>query len=225
MDITHDRAVVHTITLTNTLGGVNCYLLKTAESYILIDTGWTNRRSLLERRLEEAGCNKDNLKLIILTHGDFDHSGNCHYLSRKFCAQVAMHVGDAPMVEKGDMFWNRKKPNPIMKLLAQALFKLRSEDRFTPSILLSDGQDLNEYNVKASVVHIPGHSSGSIGVLTAEGDLFCGDLFESLKKPRFNSIMDNKTTAENSYNKLKVLNIGTVYPGHGSPFRMEEIAF
>jgi len=58
------------------LGGVNCYLIETDTGYILIDTGGSNRRTDLEKELESAGCQTGNLKLIVLTHGDFDHTGN-----------------------------------------------------------------------------------------------------------------------------------------------------
>jgi glyoxylase-like metal-dependent hydrolase (beta-lactamase superfamily II) len=61
----------------------------------------------------------------------------------------------------------------------------------------------------------------SIGILTAGGDLFCGDLFENTKAPALNSLMDDATAAAASAAKLKGLPIGTVYPGHGQPFAMD----
>ncbi len=105
---------IQTITLKSFGSSVNCYLLKTDEGFILVDTGWTNKRSHLEKELESAGCFVDNLVLIILTHGDFDHSGNCAYLKNKYQINDAMHVDDARMVEQGNMFWNRKKPNFLL---------------------------------------------------------------------------------------------------------------
>jgi glyoxylase-like metal-dependent hydrolase (beta-lactamase superfamily II) len=63
---------------------------------------------------------------------------------------------------------------------------------------------------------------GSIGILTASGDLFCGDLFENQDRPSFNSIMDDLDAAHASVEKLKTFKINTVYPGHGKPFHMEQ---
>lgn len=217
------HSTIETICLANQLGSVNCYLVKTSDTFILIDTGWKNRRSVLEKRLGKAGCNKDNLKLIILTHGDFDHSGNCLYFSKKYNAGIAMHDDDLGMVENGDMFWNRKKPHPIMKLLAKAMFKLPPEDRFRPTIFLKNDQDLKEYNADASVIHLPGHSKGSIGILTTDGALICGDLFENSKKSRFNSIMDDIVAARSSLKILTTKKITTIYPGHGKPFGGNEL--
>ncbi len=63
------------------MGSVNCYLIQATGGCILINSGGSNQRSQLERRLETAGCKPDNLLLIILTHGDFDHIGNSAYPS------------------------------------------------------------------------------------------------------------------------------------------------
>jgi len=54
------------------LGSVNCYLIETDTGYILIDTGGSNKRTDLEKELASAGCKPGYLKLIVLTHGDFD---------------------------------------------------------------------------------------------------------------------------------------------------------
>ena len=58
------------------LGSVNCYIVAAEGGFVVIDTGASNRRKEVERELENAGCKPGGLKLIILTHGDFDHTGN-----------------------------------------------------------------------------------------------------------------------------------------------------
>ncbi|MBE0526101.1 MAG: MBL fold metallo-hydrolase, partial [Candidatus Thorarchaeota archaeon] len=95
----------------------NCYLLETEEGFVLIDTGRKSARSKLEQEMEIAGCNPENLDLIILTHGDFDHTGNCAYFREKYNVKIAMHQSDSGMVEFGDMFWNRKSGNWVLKKL------------------------------------------------------------------------------------------------------------
>lgn len=202
------------------LGTVNCYLLKTVTGFILIDTGASNKRTELENELENAGCTPGNLNLIVITHGDFDHTGNAKYIGDKFGAKIAMHSDDLGMVEQGDMFWNRKG-NVIIKKLAPILFRFGKSERFKPDLYLEDGDDLSEYGFDATIIHITGHSKGSIGILTNEGDLFCGDLLENTKKPGLNSIMDDKEDADISIEKLKSLEIKTVYPGHGELFSMD----
>ena len=204
------------------MGSVNSYLIKTRSGFILIDTGSPNQQTEIERELDHAGCQPGNLKLIVLTHGDFDHSGNAAYLRKKFGAKTAMHAEDLGMVEHGDMFGNRQKGNNIItRTLIPLLFGFGKSRRFTPDFYLDEGADLSEYGLEAEVLYLPGHSNGSIGILTAAGDLFCGDLLESTKQPMLNSIMDDTVAANDSVGKIKSLEINTVYPGHGEPFAME----
>jgi hypothetical protein len=72
----------------------NSYLVKTNNSYVLIDTGYSTNRKELEKQLAESGCTPGNLKLILITHGHFDHTGNCAFLREKYGAPIAMHKGD-----------------------------------------------------------------------------------------------------------------------------------
>jgi len=200
---------------------VNSYLLRTGSSYLLIDSGFSSMRSSLEKELKSAGCNPGNLKLIVLTHGDFDHTGNAAYFRKKFDTKIAMHCSDSGIVEHGDMFRNRKKVNFLIKLITNKLLGLNKSDRFKPDFCIEDGYDFSEFGFEAKVLHLPGHSKGSIGILTADGDLFCGDLLTNMDKPAPNSLIDDSTELETSIEKLKHLPIKTVYPGHGKPFQME----
>ncbi|MCW4017518.1 MAG: MBL fold metallo-hydrolase [Candidatus Bathyarchaeota archaeon] len=200
---------------------------KTDTGFILIDTGYSKNRAEIERELENAGCKTGTLNLLILTHGDFDHCGNCAYLSGKCGTKVAMHSGDRGMVEQGDMFYNRNMNFAVTGLGKLFLFfsrgNLKEEDRFAPDLFVKDGEDLVGFRFDAQVLHFPGHSEGSIGILTRTGDLFCGDLLENTKQPAKNSIVADKKAFADSIKKLKQLKIGTVYPGHGNPFHITQL--
>ena len=100
-----------------------------------------------------------------------------------------MHRDDAGMAERGDMFVNRKKPNVLIRAPRPYLLGVWASERFTPDVLLDDGDDLSPYGLEGTVSCLPGHSKGSIGVLTAGGELFCGDLFDNTKGPAFNSLL------------------------------------
>ena len=205
------------------LGSINCYLVRTDTGYVLIDTGCTNRRAYLVKELESAGCRPGNLQLIILTHGDFDHSGNAASLRKIFGARILMHRDDSGMVEWGSMYWNRRKSNILIKMIAPVFFRFGKSERFKPDSYVEDGEDLSEDGFDARVIHIPGHSKGSIGILTRAGELFCGDLLENKHKAKLNSLMDDLPTANTSVEKLSKLGIRTVYPGHGKPFTMDAL--
>ena len=149
---------------------VNCYLVKTDRGFILIDTGMSVHRAALDKALAEAGCVDGDLQLVILTHGDMDHSGNGAYLQKKYKAKIAIHKGDADMCVSGQMRLNRKITSFFHKVFFGLMFKLMMGPRmkknpfeiFTPDILLEDGQSLAEYGFDAKIIHVPGHTKGSI---------------------------------------------------------------
>ncbi len=210
-----------TLALPFRLGRVNCYILRTGSGFVLIDCGASNGRRALEKELERAGCHPGGLKLIVLTHGDFDHTGNAASLRRKYGARIAMHRDDAGMIERGDIFWNRRGRGPVVRAWAALLFRFGRDQRCAPDLLLDEGDDLSGYGLEATVLHLPGHSRGSIGILTAAGDLFCGDLLEYKGKPALNSIIDDRAAAQASFERLKGLPARMVYTGHGPPFSGE----
>jgi glyoxylase-like metal-dependent hydrolase (beta-lactamase superfamily II) len=206
------------------LGGVNCYLVRTEGGFVLIDAGFAARRKALVRRLGDAGCRPGDLDLVILTHGDADHAGNCVFLRERYGAKVGMYDEDVAMVEQGDMRLGRK-PEPdrvstVFRLLS-ALDRTSAFERFQPDILLHNNQDLSAFGFRATVVHLPGHSRGSIGVLAEDGALFCGDLLTSFFRPRYHFLIDDMAAARDSVKRLEAMGVSMVYPGHGRPFRMD----
>ena len=214
---------------TITFRGVNCYLITTNTGYVLIDTGYSNQRSNIEKALESAGVKPGDLTVILLTHGDFDHTGNGKYLREKYKSKIAMHKGDVGMVEHGDLFSSRKSGNIIIRKLVKLFLplikmNLKKSDHFTPDIYLEEGDDLSGYGFSAKVIHIPGHSEGSIGFLTTENNLFIGDLLENHKKrgPIKASLVDDPMILDVSIDKLSDYSLNTVYPGHGTSFQMAE---
>jgi hydroxyacylglutathione hydrolase len=213
-----------TLSLPYRLGSVNCYLIRTETGYILVDTGASNERTHLAEEIEGAGCKAGDLRLIFITHGDFDHTGNAAYLRKRFGTKIAMHRNDSAMIESGDMFAGRRKTPILTRMIlpiASIIFGFGKSERCRPDLHIEDGHDLGEYGFDAKVMHIPGHSKGSIGILTARGDLFCGDLLVNSDKPVLNSIIDDPAAAKGNLEELKHLGINTLYPGHGKPFPME----
>lgn len=196
------------------LGGLagNCYLIENSNGFILIDTGSKTKRRKLIRELKKAGCSENNLKLIILTHGDFDHTGNCAFLKDNYNAKIAMHKHDVEIVRSASN--SRSSLNPFKKLLNVVI----GINSFIPDFTVDDGYNLKDFGINARIVYLPGYSKGSIGILTENGELFCGDLFINEKNPELNRMASNKRDIISSSWKLKNLYINMVYPGHGLPF-------
>ena len=205
---------------------VNAFLLKVNEGFILIDTGLAMHREKLENELAAEGCLPGNLKLVIVTHGDFDHTGNCAMLQKKYSCKIAMHPHDLPMVTEGVRVRRKMKSfrNKVFFIIRILFKKKFTFDKFSPDILLADGQRLDEYGLSATVLHLPGHTKGSVGILTDEGNLFSGDTFTNNYKPNTASLIENQSDLNNSLSRLKALPVKMIWPGHGKPFDMEEVS-
>ena len=153
-----------------------------------------------------------------MTHADSDHIGSCAYLRRKHGAKIAMHPAEWGVAERGEMGSNRKNIRGLTKVLL-SLFKLSEADRFTPDIRLEEGVDFTPFGLDARALHIPGHSIGSMGVLTGDGDLFCGDLLVYRRgQAGKTTLVDDPADLDASVERLKGLKVNHIYPGHGRSF-------
>ena len=86
-----------------------------------------------------------------------------------------------------------------------------------------DGDRLDEYGLPATVLHLAGHSHGSVAVLTDDRLLFCGDVLENRRRPRPATLVDDPADLRTAVARLRGLETGRVYPGHGAPFHMDEL--
>ena len=221
------------------IGSTNCYLLKNNETdaYILVDTGYSIHGSIdLVKELENLGCKPGNLNLVILTHGDFDHVLNSVDIRDKYQTLIAMHKDDSNMVETGNFMIKREFKSKLTPFYVLYLFlpiilevilhpqwisQIRSFKKFKPDIYIDEGFDLSSYGVNAKILHLPGHTPGSIGVLTSDGNLICGDTFINIRKPDTYPGGNNLRELYASVQRLKTMNIKKVYPAHGKPFDMD----
>jgi len=200
------------------LGFVNVFLLRSRDSHILIDTGAARDWPDLERELVEAGCLPDKLKLVVLTHGDFDHAGNCAELQKKYGTKIAMHKGDAEMVRTGVLVKRKSKGIIGRLLLWIGGREVKGFTTFRPDILLEDGQVISSNGLTVKIIHTPGHTKGSIAILTDDGRLFVGDTVSNRTRPSGPPLIEDEEGFNKSITVLKQSNAHMVYPGHGKPF-------
>ncbi len=112
-------------------------------------------------------------------------------------------------------FTNRRK------LLLERLKKEGCEPvTFLWCLLLEEGDDLAEYGFDAKIMHIPGHTNGSIGVFAEGCGLIAGDILSNVKKPEPASNAVDFALLNKSIEKLKGKGVKHIYPGHGLPFSL-----
>jgi hydroxyacylglutathione hydrolase len=225
------RAVITTISfpLPYGLGTTNCFLLRTSKGFVLIDAGSSGIRAELDRRMREAGCLPGSLSLILITHADGDHTGNAAHIRDVFGGVIALHPLEAAAAEGRNDTLSRtrsgfqRKLDAVLLAVLSLFINLGAPDAFTPDLLVDEDFDPAPYGLNARILHLPGHSRGSIGILDADGNLFCGDLLWNRRAPGPHMIRDNKAALNASIRKIRDLAVTTVYPGHGDPFPLSAL--
>jgi glyoxylase-like metal-dependent hydrolase (beta-lactamase superfamily II) len=208
------------------LGFVNAYVLLGNKGPVLVDTGLGMQWEALLRGLEAAGCPPSSLALVLLTHGDQDHAGNARRLREEYGVKVAAHRAEAPALESGVapprtmQGFGRRSLFGILQLLRKLRGGKDSFPGFRPDVLLEEGSDLSPWGLEAEVIHLPGHTRGSIAFLTKSAALLSGDVVANRRRPATSPFVMDADAYRASLAKLKAAarRADTVYPGHGQPF-------
>ena len=193
-------------------GNGNAFLVTEGDSVILVDTSITKfRDTILER------CSTKNVRLIVLTHGHFDHIQNAAYLSGKLNAPIAMHKDDLALIKD-----NSAEPIMAQTLLGKIILKASQKgfkhaeiEPFEPGVLLDDGYMLTSYGVPATIVTLPGHTKGSIGVIVGSNDVIVGDALMNMLYPTKSPLYGNWDMVVKSAARITSLGDATIHFGHG----------
>lgn len=199
--------------------GTNCYILRGSDGDILIDTGFEKDRAFVEKWLENY-----QVKLIILTHGHFDHVGNAAYFKEKLGAKIAMNRHDFLLSQ--DNMIHALHPVSLMGMAyvkATGMGKMAPKiEPFLPDIVLNEGDSLEKYGVDAMVVDLQGHTRGSIGILSG-GDLYCGDALVNTFFPAPPAIAESPKHTYATIEYIKNLRPERILFGHGNPVGIDEV--
>ncbi len=198
----------------------NCYLVRGAEGTVVIDAGPRRAAEKIMAEAETAGVSPQDIRLIFITHGHLDHYGAADEVKAWCGAPVAAHHRE-PLLSQ-----DRRNALPpaqtlrgsIVRWLYLLLSPLFPFAPLEPDILLDDNADLLPYGVEARTILVPGHSPGSLAVVTAEGDAFVGDLFVNYSVPSQPIYLSDRKAWQQSYQRIRALKPRTVYVGHGEPF-------
>jgi hydroxyacylglutathione hydrolase len=201
----------------------NCYLLK-GEKAVLVDSGAPGDLKGILAGLKQHGVAPENLALILLTHGHSAHAGCAAELRRRGAAQIAMHVGDAPLARQGRN-GALAPQSPFARLLRP--FIDEPFDPFEPDLVFRESISLEPYGIRGRVLPTPGHTSGSISVVLANGEALIGDvLCGSLvwpNKSREHFYCNDPETNLRSIVRLAREGLLRCHPGHFGSFPGTEL--
>ena len=212
--------VIHTVQL----GFDQCYLLQ-AESVILVDAGESGKIKALKKALNRYGIRPDELSLVVITHGHWDHIGSARDINNLTGAPVAMHEADAD--------WMTESPVPlspgvttwgcIFKSVLTRFMPLIKTPTADVNIRIGDeGMDLKPFGIPGRVIHTPGHTGGSVSVLLDSGEAFVGDLAMNRLPLRVTPGLPifavDVAQVKSSWCTLLELGARKIYPAHGPAF-------
>ena len=201
-----------------------------AEGIILVDGGDPKLFGRFMKLVDGASIKPEEIQLIILTHGHWDHVGLTKEIKDYCSAKVMMHQSDLnllkdfpPSQPPGFTPWG-KGIISLLKLYTRSL-RIPAFDVDFP--FGNDNFVLDEFGIPGKVVHTPGHSPGSVSVVLDSGEAFVGDLamnmFPMRLSPGLPIFGDDIQVVKDSWRKLREMNVRMVYPAHGKPFQADII--
>jgi metallo-beta-lactamase class B len=126
------------------------YLITTKEGNILINTGINDSAPAIRANIESLGFKFSDVKLLLATHGHWDHVGALAEIKQLTGAQMLMHEGDVDLLESGG---GRDFRFPEGRGTIYPPIKV---DR-----RLKDGDKVRLGETELTVLHHPGHTKGA----------------------------------------------------------------
>jgi glyoxylase-like metal-dependent hydrolase (beta-lactamase superfamily II) len=187
------------------------YLWQDGDDLTLIDTGPAGSAPAIAAAVEGLGT----LRRVVLTHFHDDHTGSAAEIGSWPGVTVLAHGADAPII-RGE----RPGPPPDFseaerELHARVAHGLPPAPPARVDVELHGGEDL-DIGEGARVLHVPGHTDGSIALHLADRVLFTGDVIAEhggeLMLGPFNLDRDR---AAASMRLLAALDVDIACFGHG----------
>ena len=210
------------------MGIARGYIIKD-KGVIMIGDGASKKIKKFEKGLEKAAIKPEEIQLIILTHGHFDHAGAAKELKEITGAKIVMHHLDKDILEKG----LKTMPSGLthwgcflhhfLKMFFVPFVKFPAAK--VDVILGDEGMSLAEYGIQGKILHTPGHTSGSISVVLESGDAFVGCLAMNAlplsTHPSLPIFGDDVQTLKESWKLVLEQGAKKIHPGHGGSFSAE----
>lgn len=207
---------------------VAAYLVHTPEGVTLIDAGLPRLWPELLAELKAIGRTVDDVRGVVLTHGDSDHIGFAERLRREHGVPVFVHEADAERAKGGKKPANGKQSMKLGALVGFLGYFLRKGGARVPPltevVMVRDGETLDLPGAPR-IIGLPGHSAGSIAVHVPIADaVFVGDglttrhVLTGATGPAPAPFTDEPEQALASLQRLLPTGATWVLPGHGAPW-------
>lgn len=184
--------------------------------FTLIECGMIGMADYKLQVIEEIGINKLEISRIILTHTHIDHIGCLPELKKVLPnVQVWVHEAEATPLEVGDE--SIVFGGPMFESIVRSQYTV-DNGYFKTEIgrKLHDGDVVDLGGIEFRIVHIPGHSAGSIGLFNEEHRLFMsGDtIYADGAIGRYDLVSADPEQLKTSLEKIANLGIDILLPCH-----------
>lgn len=193
-------------------GGANAYLVRGHGGSILVDTlTEPYRDAVLD------ACRDQDVKLIFLTHGHFDHCQNAACLAEAFGCPVGIGEADVPLLAQGAKrrVGGRGWWGTVYAAAANHNITHKNIPPVKPEVILRPDMSLREYGVEGRVAALPGHTAGSVGLLLDVGGFFVGDAMQSIGGASCAWCYEDRERALQSVRRIRGSRAQRLYYGHG----------
>ncbi len=182
----------------------------------LVDVGLMGKGSYKIRSIQEAGFRLEDIKRVIMTHTHLDHLGCFAEILKEIPnIELWIHEAEALPLEQGDD--RTVYGMEAFRGMCQAQFGLKAGAfSFQIHRKLRDGDKLAIGGLTWEVLHIPGHSQGSIALYDqAAKALIPGDVvYADAAIGRFDLHGASGPTLKDSLFRLAELEVEVLLPGH-----------
>lgn len=198
------------------LGLSQAYLWDRGDGLTLIDSGVAGREAEIAAAVQALGRAIADVDQIVLTHYHDDHRGSAAALAHLSGGRVAAHELEAPVIDG-----RQAQPPPNLteeeRPFAEKVIPLVPPA--PPCAVDRPVRDGDELQGGAIVVHVPGHTPGSIAVLVpALAVLFTGDTIASVGgQPILGPFNLDGAHARDSVRRQALLSFEVACFGHGEP--------
>jgi len=187
-----------------------------SQNLSLIDAGLTGKGGYKIQSIQKAGFELSAIKRIIMTHTHLDHIGCLAEIQKQIpWAELWMHRLEADLLEEGEE--RAVYGMDMFREFCQEQLGLKSGVfKFQVNRKLDGGETLDLGEMAWEVIHIPGHSMGSIGLyhrpmrILIPGDVVYADYAIG----RFDLYGADGPKLKKSLMRLAELEVDTLLPGH-----------
>ncbi|MFD7630178.1 MBL fold metallo-hydrolase [Streptomyces sp. NPDC059851] len=207
---------------------VNAYLLL-GRRPVIVDAGTPGSARRIHDQVAAHGVDPADIALIVLTHGHIDHFGSAAELHRLTGAPIAGHAADLEPYRTGRVRLPYLPTGPMGRLMNRNRNLHVRVEPIEPGILLRGETDLEDFGITGRIMPTPGHTAGSVSVITGTGDLVAGDLvansFMGLipGKPANPPFHDDPLGNLASLRRMLALHPTRLHVGHGTPLDPDRV--